>query len=121
MDKKDKEFYTQAVERIQFYIFDVLENSIFVPVKNDSKCCKKIPQSIRTCIQTDGWDHLVAMCLYVKMTAMCEDVLFIESVTVNSLQSRTVSHCFGDADGGSSIHDLSKGSDRLYCIGITLN
>ena len=28
--QKDKEFYMKAVERIQFYIFDVLENSIFV-------------------------------------------------------------------------------------------
>ena len=65
---------------------------------------QKYLQSICTCISQQIPDHLVAMCLYVKMTAMCEDVLFIESVTVNSLQSRTVSHCFGDADGGSSFN-----------------
>ena len=65
------------------------------------------------------------MCLYVKMTAMCEDVLFIESVTVNSLQSRTVSHCFGDADGGSSIHMIYSKMIRivrtLLSIGINLS
>ena len=55
------------------------------------------------------------------MTAMCEDVLFIESVTVNSLQSRTVSHCFGDADGGTYSHDLFKDDPivrTLLSIGI---
>ena len=107
--QKDKEFYTKAVERIQFYIFDVLENSIFVSGKNLTSVAKIPYKASVHVFPTDPWDHLVAMSLYVKMTAMCEDVLFIESVTVNSLQSRTVSHCFGDADGGSSIlHDLFK-------------
>ena len=32
--QKEKDFFTKAVERIQFYIFDVLENSIFVSYKN---------------------------------------------------------------------------------------
>ena len=106
---KDKEFYNTAVERIQFYIFDVLENSIFISGKELSNLAKIPYKASVHVFPTDPWDHLVAMCLFTKITAMVEDVLFIESVTVNSLQSKTVSHCFGDADGGGSVlHDLFK-------------
>ena len=90
--QKDKDFFTKAVERIQYYIFDVLENSIFVSGKNLS-LLNNVPLKAQVHVFPDEpWDHLVAMCLYTKLTAICEEVLFIESITVNSLQSRTVSH-----------------------------
>lgn len=107
--QKDKEFYTKAVERIQYYIFDVMENSIFVSGANLATV-GKIPYKAQVHVfPDDPWDHLVAMCLYTKLTAICEEVLFIESVSVNSNQSRTVSHQFGDADGGGQVlHDFYK-------------
>ncbi len=107
--QKEKEFYTKAVERIQYYIFDVLENSIFIAGQQLSNI-SSIPYKAQVHVfPGDPWDHLVAMCLYTKLTAICEEVLFIESVTINSLQSRTVSHQFGDADGGGQVlHELFK-------------
>ena len=57
------------------------------------------------------------MCLYTKLTAICEEVLFIESITVNSLQSRTVSHNFGDQDGGGQVlHELFKDDEEALDI-----
>ena len=65
----------------------------------------------------EPWDHLVAMCLYTKLTAICEEVLFIESITVNSLQSRTVSHNFGDQDGGGQVlHELFKDDEEEFPV-----
>ena len=107
--QKDRAFYTKAVERIQYYIFDVLENSIFIAGQNLTSISSLPFKAQVHVFPGDPWDHLVAMCLYTKITAICEEVLFIESVTVNSLQSRTVSHNFGDADGGGAVlHDLYK-------------
>jgi len=101
--QKDKEFFTKAVERIQYYIFDVLENSIFIAGQN-VQSLSSIPFKAQVHVfPEDPWDHLVAMCLYTKLTAICEEVLLIESVTINSLQSRTVSHSFGEADGGAQV------------------
>jgi len=107
--QKDKQFYTKAVERIQYYIFDVLENSIFVAGQNIASISSLPFKAQVHVFPDDPWDHLVAMCLYTKLTAICEEVLFIESVTVNSLQSRTVSHNFGQEDGGGEVlFDLFK-------------
>lgn len=115
--QKDKDFFTKAVERIQYYIFDCLENSIFVSHKHLS-LLNNIPLKAQVHVFPDEpWDHLVAMCMYTKLTAICEEVLFIESITVNSLQSRTVSHTFGDQDGGGQVlHELFKDDEEALDI-----
>jgi len=115
--QKDKDFFTKAVERIQYFVFDVLENSIFVSYKNLS-LLNNIPLRAQVHVFPDEpWDHLVSMCLYTKLTAICEEVLFIESITVGSLQSRTVSHNFGDQDGGGQVlHDLFKDDEEALDI-----
>ena len=115
--QKEKDFFTKAVERIQYYIFDVLENSIFVSYKN-LQLLNNIPLRAQVHVFPDEpYDHLVSMCLYTKLTAICEEVLFIESITVNSLQSRTVSHNFGDQDGGGQVlHELFKDDEEALDI-----
>jgi len=94
--------YNKAMERIQYYIFEVLDNSIFVGCHNLSKIVDFPFKAQVHVFPDDPWDHLIAMCLYTKINAMCEEVFFVDSITINSHQARGISHNFSEADGGNS-------------------
>jgi len=93
--------YNKAMERVQYYIQEILDNSIFVGSHN-LKLLSEIPFKAQVHVfPDDPWDHLIAMCLYTKINSMCEEVFFVDSITINSHQARSVSHNFSEADGGN--------------------
>ena len=85
--QKQKEFFTKAVERIQYYIFDILENSIFIAGRNVN-LLGNIPFKAQVHVfPDDPWDHLIAMCLYTKLNSICEEVFFVDSISISSNSS----------------------------------
>ena len=93
--------YNKAMERVQYYITEILDNSIFVSCDN-LKLLSEIPFKAQVHVFPDEpWDHLIAMCLYTKINSMCEEVFYVDSVTITSHQARSVSHNFSEADGGN--------------------
>jgi hypothetical protein len=95
------------MERVQYYIQEVLDNSIFVGCHN-LKLLSEIPFKAQVHVfPDDPWDHLIAMCLYTKINSMTEEVFYVDSITINSHQARSVSHNFSEADGGNeNLHEL---------------
>ena len=93
--------YTKAMDRIQYYIAEVIDNSVFIGAHNLSKIANLPFKAQVHVFPDDPWDHLVAMCLYTKITAICEQVFFVDSITINSQQARNVSHTFTTDEGGN--------------------
>ena len=99
--------YNKAMERIQYYITEILDNSIFVGCQNLKKLSDLQFKAQVHVFPDDPWDHLIAMCLYTKMNSICEKVFFIDNITITSNQSRNVSHHFAEEDGGNNnLHEL---------------
>lgn len=92
--------YTKAMDRMQFYLSEVLENSVFISADNLGKLSSLPFKAQVHVFPDDPWDHLVAMCLYTKITAICEQVFFVESITISSQQAKNVSHTFSAEEGG---------------------
>lgn len=105
-NEKNK-LYNKAMERIQYYISEILDNSIFIGSHNLAKIAELPFKAQVHVLPDDPWDHLIAMCLYTKFNSICEQVFFIDSITITSDQARNVSHHFGDGDGGvNNLHEL---------------
>ena len=65
-DGNYSKLYNKAMERVQYYFEEILDNSMFVGrenVKNLSTLNFKAQVHI---FPDDPWDHLIAMCLYVN-------------------------------------------------------
>ena len=93
--------YNKAMERVQYYIQEILDNSIFVGSHN-LKLLSEIPFKAQVHVfPDDPWDHLIAMCLYTKINSMCEEVFFVDNINISSHQARSVSHNFSEVDGGN--------------------
>ena len=93
--------YNKAMERIQYYIQEILDNSIFVGSYN-LKSLSTIPFKAQVHVfPDDPWDHLIAMCLYTKINSICEKVFYVDNISISSHQARSVSHNFSEADGGN--------------------
>lgn len=99
--------YNKAMERVQYYINEILDNSIFVGYHN-LKSLSEIPFKAQVHVfPDDPWDHLIAMCLYTKINSMCEQVFYVDNITINSHQAQSVSHNFSEEDGGNeNLHEL---------------
>lgn len=110
-------FYNKAMERLQYYITEVLDNSVFVSNTNVSNI-SDLPFKAQVHIfPDDPWDHLVAMCLYTKFNSILEEVFFVDNVTISSHQARGVSHSFGEEDGGSgNLLDLFDEEDEQQVV-----
>ena len=106
--------YNKAMERVQYYITEVLDNSIFVSYSNLA-LLSEIPFKAQVHVfPDDPWDHLIAMCLYTKINSMTEEVFYVDSITINSHQARGVSHNFSEADGGNeNLHELFEDEPDL--------
>ena len=106
--------YNKAMERVQYYIQEVLDNSIFVSYSNLA-LLSEIPFKAQVHVfPDDPWDHLIAMCLYTKINSMTEEVFYVDSITINSHQARSVSHNFSEADGGNeNLHELFEDEPDL--------
>lgn len=94
-------FYNKAMDRLQYYITEILDNSIFVS-KDSVHSISELPFKAQVHIfPDDPWDHLIAMCLYTKFNSICEQVFYIDNITISSHQARSVSHSFSEEEGGS--------------------
>jgi hypothetical protein len=102
------------MERVQYYIQEVLDNSMFVSYSNLA-LLSEIPFKAQVHVfPDDPWDHLIAMCLYTKINSMTEEVFYVDSITINSHQARSVSHNFSEADGGNeNLHELFEDEPDL--------
>jgi len=100
-------FYNKAMDRVQYYIGEILDNSIFVSATNIKKISELPFKAQVHVFPDDPWDHLIAMCLFTKFNSICEKVFFIDSITITSNQARNVSHHFAEDDGGNNhLHEL---------------
>ena len=93
--------YNKAMERLQYYITEILDNSVFVSRDNVSKITNLPFKAQVHIFPDDPWDHLIAMCLYTKFNSLLEEVFYVDNVTISSHQARSVSHSFSEEDGGT--------------------
>mgnify|MGYP005668596411 CR=1 FL=1 len=110
-DGKHSKLYNKAMERVQYYFEEVLDNSIFVGRNNVANLSTLNFKAQVHIFPDDPWDHLIAMCLYVKLNSMLEGVFHVENVVISSHQSRGISHSH-DAEGGGTGHLLDLFDDE---------
>lgn len=117
-NNKHAKLYNRAVERVQYYIQEIMDNSILASYTKIAKLTEMPFTAQVHLLPDDPWDHLVAMCLFTKVNAICEDVFFVDNVVVSSTQARGVSHNFGSEDGGNeNLHVLFDEEDAKTTVG----
>jgi len=100
------------MERVQYYFEEVLDNSIFVSRENVANLSTLNFKAQVHIFPDDPWDHLIAMCLYVKLNSIMEGVFLIDTVTISSHQNRGISHSHASDSGGTEqLLDLFDSDD----------
>ena len=87
--------YNIALDRIQLYIDEVLNNSIILSPEDMVKF-SNIPGIKGTIHPLPGepYDHLISVALYTKFTSIFEKVFFVQSVGVSSFQGEGITHTY---------------------------
>jgi len=116
-NNKHNKLFNKALERVQYYLKDVIDNSIFVSYQQ-LDAINKLPFTAQCHIfPDDPWDHLVGMCLFTKLNSICEEVFFVSNISITSHQAQGISHNFGEEDGGNSVlHNLFDEEDEKQYV-----
>ena len=105
--------YTVALERINIIFRDVFEDSILIGPSSVSKF--KNAMGLNGVIHTlpdEPYDHLLAIALHTKISALVQDVFTVERVSVTSTQGNGVTHTFEDiGDSGDTLRELMDNPD----------
>ena len=105
--------YNVALERISILIKEVLEDSILIGPSSVSKFSQ--PMGLNGIIHTlpdDPYDHLMAIVLHTKITAVLEGVFDVRRVSITSTQGQGVTHTFEDPDkDGDTLRQLIDDPD----------
>lgn len=109
-----QKYFNKAMERLQYYIAELLDNSIFVSNHNIQNIADLPLKAQVHIFPDDPWDHLIAMCLYTKFSSILEEVFYVDNISINSHQARSVSHSFSEEDGGTgNLLDLFDQDDEV--------
>lgn len=110
--------YNTALDRLQFYVDTVLDNSIIispdvVQIWNKDMGFKgKVHM-----LPEEPYDHLMSICLYTKFNSILEKVFFVESVGVTSYQGQGITHTYDSESGDmSTLINIIDGDDNKEYI-----
>lgn len=115
-DGKHNKLYNKAMERLQYYIAEILDNSIFVGSQNISYLADLNFKAQVHIFPDDPWDHLISMCLYTKLNSILEGVFHVDNVTISSTQSRGISHSHNSDAGDSSLLEIFDADDESEIV-----
>lgn len=110
-DGQHNKLYNKAMERLQYYIAEILDNSIFVGKDNVAALADLKFKAQVHIFPDDPWDHLIAMSLYVKLNSILEGVFLVDNVTISSTQSRGISHSHSSEAGDTSLLEIFDEDD----------
>jgi hypothetical protein len=92
--------YNIALDRIEFYVNEILDNSILLSPKSGELFNQ--PSGLNGCVHMlpdEPYDHLIGIVLYTKLNSILEKVFFVESIAVNSYQGDNITHTYESSDG----------------------
>ena len=73
-----------AMQRIRHFIFDQLENTVFVDSENNTKCSELIRAGLNvTSLPGDPADQLIGIMLFHKLNAIMEDRIKIVEIEIS--------------------------------------
>mgnify|MGYP000607376440 CR=1 FL=1 len=104
--------YNVALERINIMFREVLEDSILIGPGSVTKF--KNSMGLNGIIHTlpdEPYDHLMAIVLHTKITAILEGVFSVERVSVTSTQGQGVTHTFDNSDDTDVLRELIDNPD----------
>lgn len=104
--------YNVALERINIMFREVLEDSILIGPASVSKF--KNAMGLNGIIHTlpdEPYDHLMAIVLHTKITAILEGVFSVEKVSVTSTQGQGVTHTFENDEDIDVLRELIDNPD----------
>lgn len=104
--------YNVALERINIMFREVLEDSILIGPASVSKF--KNAMGLNGIIHTlpdEPYDHLMAIVLHTKITAILEGVFSVEKVSVTSTQGQGVTHTFENEEDIDVLRELIDNPD----------
>lgn len=86
-----------AIERVNYFVNHVLENSIFVNLNENTIVEQYTKCGLKVCtLPEDPYDQIIAIMMFVKLNAITEDRLLIDTVSMSSKLS----------DGIRIFHDI---------------
>ena len=107
-----------AMDRIQYYIENVLDDSLLLG-PTGVKLFDKNPLKIEcTCnlLPDDPLDYLLTICLYTKFNSIVESMLFIDSVILDSYQANGIKHTYNSTNGGlNTLRNITDNEFLEYC------
>jgi len=105
--------YTVALERINIIFRDVFEDSILIGPSSVSKFKNAMGlNGVIHALPDEPYDHLMAIALHTKITALVKGVFTVERVSVTSTQGQGVTHSFEDVgDSGDILRELIDNPD----------
>ena len=114
--------YNIALDRIEFYVNEILDNSILLSPSASEMFNNPIGLNGRVHMLPDEpYDHIIGIALYTKLNSILEKVFFVESIAVNSYQGDNITHTYESADGDMDTfrelftdHDVSEYLDYWY-------
>lgn len=96
--------YHTALERVQFLLTDNLENSLFLGHEDINFLQQNYPlRGTVHLFPDDPHDHLIAICLYTKISSILSNVFYVDRVQVSSYQGAGVTHSHTPDDGDLQI------------------
>ena len=115
-DPSKNKLFGIAIDRLQYYISEILNNSIFVSRHNIGTLSDLQLKAQVHIFPDEPWDQLVAMCLYVKFNSILEGVFIVDDISIASHQAKGVSHSYEEADGGVTylLEEYDSDDDREY-------
>lgn len=95
-----------AMERVKFFIYEIIENTIFVHDIEQQLIKKYNEAGLKVCaISQEPYDQIIALLLMLKINAICEDRLKVNEILLTSKLSddvkfketiETAQHTFDD-------------------------
>ena len=91
----DQQNFQKGVERISVYLTQVLDSSILCSYKSALEMAENFNLSSSFhFFPDDPADHLIAICLFTKLTSLVQNVFSVESITVESDLTPGITHGF---------------------------
>lgn len=84
-----------AMDRIKYFVDDIISNSVFVEDK-ETKALEKYKQAgMRICVlPEEPYDQIIALLILYKLNAICEQKIAVTNIQLNSILSDGVGFMF---------------------------
>lgn len=114
----DPNDHNTAFERIKYYIYNEVDNTVFVNSKHTEQCEKLVSAGFKiTTLPEDPVDQLVGIMLFYKLNAITENRMIIVETELASVLGDNMTYLHSEEENSDSLHkpDWWTTPDLTHC------